>query len=63
MRAQINSNIYSELSNNTIIALGECNGDNTFEVLCEISEDILQNMSNYEAKIINNKITEINEKD
>lgn len=54
MRIQINNGLLEGLSDNTVIAFGDCQGDNTYEIACETPFDLNENMISYEAEIENN---------
>lgn len=59
MRAQLNNGILKEYSDNTIISIGECTGEDTYEIICDIPEDFQNEFFNYEAEIKEDKIIEL----
>ena len=60
MRAQVNNGILKEYPDNAIIAIGECIGEDTYEIICDIPEDFQNEFFNYEAEIKEDKIIELN---
>lgn len=59
MRIQINNGLLEGLSNKTVIASGDCQGENTHKVNCDIPELFDENMTSYEATIENNQVIEL----
>ena len=57
-RAQLNFGIFPNLSETTIIGFGDCTGENTFEIVCEVPE-LFDNLTDYEAVVENDLITKI----
>jgi len=56
MRGQINNGKLNDYSQNTLIAIGTCSGENTFEIVCEIPDNFNDEFWNYEAIIENEQI-------
>lgn len=59
MRAQINNGIIKEYPDNAIISLGSCTGKDTFEIVCELTDEFISNFSQYEVEIFENQIINI----